>query len=148
MVHNKLHYVTRPLRILISIIIPYLTKVHLDILHMDCLIPNPLISGVDGCPCFYTKYPLEITLNYSELPSHLLNPGNVDVHILRNCTHLRNDFSIDTLISFPALHNGVKPSSCMDIPGQNSPIYGSYEFFNSQKMHKALRNKQPWSFTW
>jgi len=143
-----LHYIIHPLRILISAIIPYLTKMHLDILLTDCLIPNPMVTGVDGCPCFYTKYPLEITFNQSGMPSYLLNPGNVDVHILRNYTQLKKDFSIDTLINLPALHNGVKPLSCMDMPGKNSPLYGSYEFYNYKKIHKALQSKKPWSLTW
>ncbi len=122
--------------------------VNLDFLHSDCLIPNPLLFGVDGCPCFYIKNPMEIISNNSAVPSYLYKSNNFDVYVLRNHTQLNSSFSINTLIQFPALHNGIKPLTCMELPGPNTPLRASYEFYNHKKIYKAFSSKKTWTFSW
>ena len=148
-IHAKLYYVVlRPLRIIVAAVIPYLAMLHLDFLNTDCLLPNPLRVGLDGCPCFNIKHPVEIVSNHSQIPAYLLEPGVLDVYVLKNYTLLDTKFSIATLVDFPSLHDGIKPLSCMEMAFEDAPLYVSYEFYDHKKVYKALSSKKSWSFAW
>lgn len=137
----------RPVRLALVTILPYLNQVGLDFLNTDCMLENPLLSGVEGCPCFRIKYPRELVLNSSVLPLDIIQSELLDVFVLRNVSQLHN-FSIMDFVQFPSLNEGNYPLSCHEMAGVNSQIYSYEEFYHQEKMTKLLKDQKAWAFSW
>lgn len=144
--HDKLYYVLRPIRLALVTILPYMNQVGLDFLNTDCMLENPLLSGVEGCACFRNKYPKELVLNDSVLPPHILQSELLNVYVLRNISQF--DFSIMDFVQFPSLNGGGYPSSCHEIAGINSEIYRYDEFYHEEKMRRLTNKQNSWTFSW
>lgn len=120
----------------------------MDFLNADCMLENPILAPLDGCPCFRIKYATEMTLNSSSLPSNLTQNDLVDVYVLRNVSQFEHDFSIDKLTNFPSMNGGAYPSVCSEMAGENEGMYRYDEFYQEKTMTKLLSDKNAWSFSW
>ena len=129
-------------------ILPFFAMVGMDFVNTDCFLTNPLLSGIEGCPCYTIKHPVEIISNNSDLPSDLLESGPLEVFVLRNYTLLDSDFSLDTLVDFPLSHNGMWPLICQDMTGTDTDLHSSNNIYNRRKLAKALKSAKPWTLTW
>lgn len=131
-------------------VIPYLDDIGLDFLNTDCMLENPLLSNAEKCICARVKYPLEVNLNYSNLPSYITNSSEVfNVYVLRNVTKFDSKFDIFKFINFASSNGGKYPLACNEIPGQDSAIYKYDEFFMPDKMSSILnKSENSWTFGW
>ena len=147
LLHDRLYYILRPVRLAMVSILPVLDKVNLNFLDTDCMLENPLLSDAERCACFGIKYPQEIDLEFSALPQHLSRAGIQDIYVLRNSTRFDKDLNIMNFVKFRS-EMGDYPLSCHQMSGENIGIFRYDEFFQEEKMTELLTRGDSWSFSW
>ena len=120
----------------------------MDFLNTDCMLENPSLSHPDGCPCFRIKYPKEVTLNDSSLPTYMTEGDVLDVYVVRNMTKFDPDLTISSFVDFPSAYFGRFPMVCNEIIGPNSELFRYDDFFVEASLKKVLSQDKPWSFSW
>ena len=147
MLHDKLYYILRPVRLAMVKILPVLDKVNLNFLDTDCMLENPLLDDIDQCACFGIKYPKDVDLGFLALPQQLTRPGIKDVYVLHNSAKFDVDLNIMKLINFPSEAGGY-PLACHEVASENIGLYRYEDLYQEEKMKKLLNRSDSWSFSW
>ncbi len=149
LVHKHLYTVTRSLRMGIVTMVPYLKAVGYDFFKNDCLLPNPIISDAESCPCLYIRESVELELNQTHraMPEGILSVPNHNVYVLRNAVEGLADLSLDV---FEYYQDRLIPDMCFEMQGDGEGgLQGMTELFNTSTVDKYLDEaKQPWTYNW
>ena len=149
MVHEKLYYVLRPIRLSMVKVLPYLDTIGMDFLSTDCMLENPLLNTTESCPCFRIKYPLESISNGTGIPPYMIHSNVIlDVHVLRNCTQFEPDFCIENFIMFPLSNGGNRPWICHEMTGESSRMFRYDHFFSMDRMSNIFHKENSWTASW
>ena len=147
LVHTHVYTITRPIRLGISSVLPYMRAIGLDIFATDCLIENPLLSDAQSCPCLSIKEAIELELNHTHMfiPKDIFTIPNHNIYVVKNAV----DMSGFSLTLFERFRNKMIPDTCFEMTSdQSKGVQRITDLFNSEAVERYLDVQESWSFTW